>query len=104
MHEYKQQCTHLKDRQGKCDYWDMVCCTSQYPGGCRPIVEQCKTAGPKGSSCSRIIGHVCSVYLDPKVKWAHGGCPLREKERVEKEERKINPLKASKRSTKGKKE
>lgn len=103
MHEWKQECTHLDERGGSCLYWDGICCVSEYPGGCLPIVGECKTGGKDGKACVRIIGEVCSVYIDPKKRWAVGRCPLIEKEQVEETAKKINPLKASKRASAGKK-
>jgi hypothetical protein len=69
-----------------------------YNGGhCHPIVEKCE-------GCQRVMefptGRYCISFTEPRLKWAKGICPLAT--HVEREyrvtARKINPLKASKRS------
>lgn len=117
MHEWKQECTHINDRNGQCAYYDGVCCTNEYPGGCFPIVEECRTAQimkvqEKGSDgkekevdkripCSRIMSNkneMCSVYINPAAIWNSSPCPFAGKMKTEVKQEKINPLKASKRA------
>ncbi len=72
----------------------------KYNGGsCRPIVEQC-------NGCQRIIevpaGKYCSVFPDPSSKWRLGPCNMAthiSNGNESKNNKKINPLKASKRSS-----
>ena len=68
-------------------------------GQCHPVVDDCQECGnvealPHGS--------FCRVYAEPSLKWMQGSCNMStngngkdEKEAVAK---KLNPLKASKRS------
>ncbi len=68
-------------------------------GSCVAIIEKCE-------GCNKILesatGRFCKVYPDPIAKWSLGGCPTASHlKREVKEEQKINPLKASKRSRKG---
>jgi hypothetical protein len=68
-------------------------------GSCVAIIEKCE-------GCNKILesatGRFCKVYPDPIAKWSLGGCPTASHLKKEvKEEQKINPLKASKRSRKG---
>jgi hypothetical protein len=77
-----------------------------------PVVEQCHTAAltltndPKNKEkkiatrtpCSRIAGKFCNTYLWPSLKWAAHDCPFVQREITEEQERKLNPLKASKRA------
>ena len=77
-----------------------------------PIVESCLTAAidiVKNESgkeeavrvpCKRIDGEVCSVYAYPSKKWLTFSCPFSQKEISAEQERKLNPLKASKRAAK----
>lgn len=108
MHEWKQECRHIGARGGKCTYYDGVCCTNEYPGGCFPIVEECKTAGLKADGaripCTRIHGDMCNTYINPKAIWHSSSCPFAGSAKEEGESKKINPLKASKRAAKGKKD
>lgn len=111
MHEWKQECKHIEERDGKCLYYDGMCCTNKYPGGCRSIVEQCKTAEVKmvinsekkaieqRSPCQKIIGNICSTFINPAAEWRSSSCPLSGQIREE-ETTKVNPLKASKRAAK----
>lgn len=73
-----------------------------FPGGsCKAIVEAC-------IECNKIFetasGKYCKVYPNPAVKWTTGKCPTAShiKIAIVESTQKINPLKASKRSTKGK--
>jgi hypothetical protein len=115
MHDWKQECIHLEQRGGTCHFSDNKgCCTSQIPGGCLPVVDQCLTAGielvtdPKNKEkqienrvpCKRIANGVCSSYISPPAKWRAIGalCPFAGKMVTEEASKKINPLKASKRA------
>lgn len=74
-----------------------------YTGGaCLGIVEQC-------TGCQRImelpIGKYCSSYPNPSVKWKTSVCNFATHAKAEaqgQQQGKVNPLKASKRSTKRK--
>jgi hypothetical protein len=70
----------------------------QFNGGtCNTIVEQC-------DGCQRIVeyptGKYCAKFLDPSAKWKNGACSMAThiKTEIKQETKKINPLKASKRS------
>jgi len=71
-------------------------------GSCQMIVENCE-------GCDRIvagtIGKVCSAYPAPSRKWSAGICNFATHVKVEikSEELKMNPLKASKKASGGKK-
>ena len=121
MHEWKQECLRIESRGGTCLFYETEtgCCTSEYPGTCRPIVEECKSAqitmiqDPKDKNkeiekpipCQRIIaGELCSSFINPAAIWCSSPCPFAG--RVKSEDattKKVNPLKASKRAAKGKK-
>jgi hypothetical protein len=69
-----------------------------YNGGhCHAIVEQC-------GDCQRIMefptGKYCLSFTEPQVKWSRGTCPLatHAKREFQVSNRKLNPLKASKRA------
>lgn len=68
-------------------------------GSCHVISEKCE-------SCIKIIelstGKYCTVYPDPQSKWLTGNCPTAThvKKEIKEATQKINPLKASKRSSK----
>lgn len=70
-----------------------------YNGGrCYPIVDKCE-------GCSRITefpsGKYCSSFTEPVLKWLKGNCPMAthvKKVVEEPNQKKLNPLKASKRS------
>lgn len=68
---------------------------------CQPIVQQCE-------GCTRVkefpTGTYCNVFAHPASKWMFGGiCNLAThvKREEAKEEKKLNPLKASKRGQGG---
>ncbi len=73
-----------------------------YTGGrCLTVVENC-------AGCDRIqalaTGQYCGSYPNPAVKWEFGRCNFATHIKADrKEEKKINPLKASKRAAAGKK-
>ena len=78
-----------------------------------PLVEQCTLVEPPGDDepdgptkvtfCSRADGNFCGAYAWPDKKWRGNDCPLadsflRTKSEGSVDEKKINPLKASKRA------
>lgn len=71
-------------------------------GSCHQVVEQCE-------GCQRVMetptGRYCSSLPNPSAKWRTGQCNFATHVKLESSSRqsaKINPIKASKRSTKGK--
>ncbi len=93
------QCQTVRAGQ-ECFFWKKQGCTFE-GGSCIEIVKECE-------GCKHIIEFeskkYCSKYPDPVSKWLTGPCnlashlPVEEKEVVAK---KINPLKASKRMSRG---
>jgi len=84
----------ITTRPGKeCFLMGKSMCTL-YPLTCLPVVDKCDT-------CKHVdpMGY-CNVYISPKARWSLlGGCPLNTNRVVKEEEKKrINPLKASKKS------
>lgn len=76
------------------------------------IVEQCNSAillrakekneEDKFIPCPRIISNgTCNTYEWPATKWYQGECPFSKRSVAVEDTKKINPLKASKRSKKG---
>ena len=64
-------------------------------GKCHPVVEQCE-------GCAQVNeypeGRFCATFGNPEAKWAIGRCNFATHVKADqKEEKKINPLKASKR-------
>jgi len=89
------QCNTIKDGV-ECIFMKKNGCS--YNGGhCHVIAEQC-------GECQRIMefptGQYCISFPEPRVKWTKGICPLAThvKRDFQVSGRKINPLKASKRS------
>jgi len=84
----------------ECIFMTRTGCT--YNGGaCHPIVENC-------NGCGRVVeypsGLYCSAYSEPALKWANGTCTLAThvtKNNGTVEAKKLNPLKASKRNSRG---
>jgi len=70
-----------------------------FGGSCNAIIEKCE-------DCNKVINYesskYCVVYPDPASKWLNGKCPTATHIKLELNEttQKINPLKASKRSSK----
>jgi hypothetical protein len=59
------------------------------------IVEIC-------TGCLKITDERCSVYASPAVWERKGGCPMKTNKVLEvKKDKKINPIKASKRAKRG---
>lgn len=93
-------CTTIKNGT-ECGFMSKKGC-SYAAGTCLPIVDNCK-------GCGRVIelqaGSYCSACPDPAAKWARGICNLATHVTAEiksAEGGKLNPLKASKRASKGK--
>ncbi|UCD71373.1 MAG: PxxKW family cysteine-rich protein [Syntrophobacterales bacterium] len=74
-----------------------------YNGGkCHPIVDNC-------NGCDRVTkyptGLYCKAYSEPALKWIKGHCTLAtnvKRNNGTTEEKKLNPLKASKRKSRNK--
>jgi hypothetical protein len=71
-------------------------------GSCFPVVEQC-------DGCQKVldlpVGRFCSSFPNPSVKWKTSQCNFATHSKLDsqnQQQAKINPLKASKRSTKRK--
>ncbi|APG25532.1 MULTISPECIES: PxxKW family cysteine-rich protein [Syntrophotalea] len=85
----------------ECTFWTKNGCIFE-GNSCQPIVEECQ-------GCERIvdssIGQVCSACPSPARKWAQGLCNIATHKKVEivTANQKINPLKASKKASGGKK-
>ena len=78
-----------------------------------PLVERCTVTIPppadnpdgptKITFCSRADGNFCGTYAWPDKKWARFDCPmadsfLKTKDDATTDKKKVNPIKASKRS------
>ena len=85
----------------ECTFWSKQGCTFN-GNSCQNVVADCE-------GCERIvegsIGKVCSVAPSPERKWAAGLCNMATHRKVEIKtvEAKVNPLKASKKASAGKK-
>ena len=87
----------IKGSECECAFMTKKGCS--YNGGsCRQIIEKC-------NGCNRVIEYeanwYCTVAPDPSLKWRTGNCNLAThivEETAGKDSKKINPLKASKRS------
>ena len=83
-----------------CVFWKKAGCS--YNGGtCYPVVEACM-------GCERIkeypTGQYCTTFCEPELKWRVGPCNLAthvKKTNGNGSDRKLNPLKASKRMAAG---
>jgi hypothetical protein len=71
-------------------------------GSCHPVVEKC-------DGCQKVMelpsGKFCSSFPNPSSKWKMSNCNFATHSKWDsqsQQQAKINPLKASKRSTKGK--
>jgi hypothetical protein len=69
-------------------------------GSCRTIIEGCV-------GCNKVVeyptGQYCKVYADPTSRWVVGKCAVAShiNRDIKESTQKINPLKASKRASKG---
>ncbi|MEZ4598942.1 MAG: PxxKW family cysteine-rich protein [Syntrophotaleaceae bacterium] len=85
----------------ECSFWSKQGCVFE-GNSCQKVVDECQ-------GCARIvdsaIGQVCSAYPSPAKKWAAGLCNFATHRKVEivSVEAKVNPLKASKKASGGKK-
>jgi len=94
------KCTTVKENT-ECPFMTAGGCS--YNGGvCQPIVEACE-------GCKRIVeypaGLYCAAVPEPAAKWKNGKCNLAthvSDESAVTEKAKINPLKASKKASRGK--
>lgn len=75
--------------------------TSQYlDGSFKEITEKC-------DGCERVIevksNKICKTYIDPEAKWSLGICNFAShvKPEIKVQKVRINPIKASKRASKG---
>ncbi len=74
---------------------------------CLPVVEEC-LSGDDEKPCDHVFetpkGKYCSRYPNPENRWERGRCSLATHIKVDFEaplEKKLNPLKASKRAARG---
>ena len=82
--------------------------TCSYNGSsCFPVVEEC-LSGDDEKACEHIIefpkGKYCAKFPNPENRWERGRCPLATHIKLDFEaplEKKLNPLKASKRAARG---
>lgn len=94
------KCTTIKVNT-ECPFMAADGCS--YNGGvCQPIVEACQ-------GCKRAVeypsGWYCQAVPDPAVKWRNGKCNLATHvtdDAAISEKAKVNPLKASKKASRGK--
>lgn len=65
----------------------------------KPLDPKCQTID---KVCDGAVNGICKRYTDPSSKWRVGNCPMAShlKKEEKKEDFKLNPLKASKRSMK----
>ncbi len=81
-------------------------CAFMSKNGCGFLGGSCQTTIDKCETCGKIIeyqsGKYCGVYPNPNSKWLNGKCPTATHIKIELNEttQKVNPLKASKRSSK----
>ena len=74
---------------------------------CFPVVEEC-LSGDDEKACEHIMefpkGKYCAKFPNPENRWERGRCPLATHIKLDFEaplEKKLNPLKASKRAARG---
>jgi hypothetical protein len=94
------QCATIKDGT-ECTFMDKAGCT--FSGGrCLVVIDKCEGCGNVREFPS---GSYCAVFANPASKWTFGRCNFAThvKAEAKKEEKKLNPLKASKRSQAAKK-
>ena len=84
-------------------------CTFMVQTGCLYSGGRCLTVHEKCEGCANVrefpAGAFCAVFAKPAAKWTLGRCNFAThlKADVKKDEKKLNPLKASKRSQAAKK-
>ena len=94
------QCATIKDGT-ECTFMVKTGCS--FSGGrCLTVVEQCEGCG---NVKEYPAGVFCTVFANPSSKWSLGRCNFAThiKTEAKKDEKMLNPLKASKRSQAGKK-
>ena len=94
------ECATIKEGT-HCTFMAKTGCT--FTGGrCAVIVEQCEGCGNVKEFPS---GSYCGVFANPASKWTFGLCNFATHKKVEvkKDEKMLNPLKASKRGQAAKK-
>ncbi len=85
----------------ECTFWSKQGCIFE-GNSCQLVIDKCQ-------GCERIvegtIGQVCSVAPSPQQKWKSGLCNFATHQKIEIKsvEAKVNPLKASKKASAGKK-
>lgn len=83
-------------------------CPFMTPKGCSFNGGSCRTIGEQCEGCANIMelstGRYCLKCPDPSAKWRFGECDMAThvRDNNNKETRRINPLKASKRKAKNK--
>lgn len=83
-------------------------CPFMTPKGCGFNGGSCRTVGEQCEGCANIMelstGRYCLKCPDPSAKWRFGECNMatHARDNNNKEIRRINPLKASKRKAKNK--
>lgn len=94
------ECTIVKPGTA-CAFMNKLGCSFGAPSEtCQPIVEQCE-------GCDHIqpwpTGRYCARYASPAAKWQMGMCNMatHAKLATKTEEKRVNPLKASKRGAAG---
>jgi hypothetical protein len=94
------QCATIKDGT-ECTFMAKAGCT--FNGGrCLTVLDKCEGCGNVREFPA---GQFCAVFANPASKWTLGRCNFAThlKSEAKKEEKKLNPLKASKRSQAAKK-
>ena len=92
------RCQTVK-KEKECLFWSKKGCL-QEARECSQIVEKCE-------GCARVeewpTGKYCHVYPIPSLQWAMGICNMATHIKIEAQEtqKMLNPLKASKRASKG---
>ncbi len=88
-------CTTVKEGE-ECVFMTAEGC--KYNGGsCKPVIEAC-------SGCSKVkeyaVGQYCAASPEPAIRWKSGKCNLAThvKEAAGSNNKKINPIKASKKA------
>ncbi len=85
----------------ECTFWTKHGCIFE-GNSCQLIIEECQGCDRAVESS---IGQVCSAYPAPQRKWSQGLCNLATHKKIDikSANQKINPLKASKKASAGKK-
>lgn len=92
------RCQTIKQDK-ECFFWAAAGCTHE-DGKCHAVVEKCE-------GCGRLetwpTGKYCGIYALPEHHWSLGICNMATHIKIEAEEtqKMLNPLKASKRASRG---